>query len=154
MAISASPHGQPVPFHARIRYIVAEEETKMAPVIARRPQAAPERGRVVAKAAFNAADLLGLAQRELAEIIGVSAATASRMRDGGYPLAGKPYELAACLVRVFRSLDAIAGGDAEAMRAWVRNRNLDLGGAPRDLMRQAAGLVDVMNYLDAQRAPT
>ena len=122
--------------------------------VARQTETAPERGRVMAKAAFNAADLLGLSQRELAAILGVSPATASRMRDGGYPLAGKPYELATCLVRVFRSLDAIAGGDAATMAAWVRNRNTDLGAPPRELMRGAAGLVDVMNYLDAARAPT
>jgi hypothetical protein len=123
-------------------------------VAAARTEPMLERGRVVAKAAFNAAELLGLAQRDLAAILGVSPTTASRMRDGGYALAGKPYELATCLVRAFRSLDAIVGGDPQAMRAWIRNPNLDLHGSPRELMRTAPGLVDVMNYLDAQRAPT
>ena len=43
----------------------------------------PEPGRVVAKAAFNAAHELGLSQRELAQSIGVSEATVSRMKGGG-----------------------------------------------------------------------
>jgi DNA-binding XRE family transcriptional regulator len=111
------------------------------------------KGRVLSKAAFRAASELGLTQRELAQIIGTSEASVSRMRDGDYSLSGKPYELAACLVRVFRSLDAIAGSDERSIRGWMTNLNTDLGRAPRELVKEAAGLVDVMNYLDARRAP-
>ncbi|QEE36906.1 XRE family transcriptional regulator [Octadecabacter sp. SW4] len=116
--------------------------------------ASPERGRVLAKATFNAARELGMTQKELAEVIGVSEATVSRMKDGGFDLSGKPFELAACLVRLFRSLDAIAGGDPDTIRGWMKNPNSDLHGAPRALIMQAAGLVGVMNYLDGARAPT
>ncbi|MGR3465643.1 MbcA/ParS/Xre antitoxin family protein [Limimaricola sp.] len=114
---------------------------------------AVDSGRVAAKACFNAAMELGLSQRELAATIGVSEATVSRMRGGGYALAGKPLELALCLIRVFRSLDAIAGGEVDTMRGWIANPNSDLGGTPKALIRSAAGLVDTMNYLDAARAP-
>lgn len=114
----------------------------------------PERGRVLAKATFNAARELGLTQKELAAAIGVSEATVSRMKDGGYDLAGKPFELAACLVRLFRSLDAIAGGDPDTIKGWMKNPNSDLNDAPRALIVRAAGLVGVMNYLDSARAPT
>ena len=110
-------------------------------------------GRVVSKAVFTAARELGLSQRELAAVIGVSEATVSRMKDGGYDLAGKPYELAVCLIRVFRSLDAIAGRDPATMRGWMTSPNSDLHGIPAELITQATGLVTVMNYLDAQRAP-
>lgn len=112
-----------------------------------------DEGRVLAKAAFRAASLLGLSQRELAATIGVSAASVSRMKDGGFQLSGKPFELAACLVRVFRSLDAITGGDRGVMRAWMRSENRDLGGVPRALIVTAPGLVEVMAYLDSARAP-
>ncbi len=114
----------------------------------------PEPGRVVAKAAFNAAQELGLSQRELAQMIGVSEATVSRMKGGGYVLQGKPFELATCVIRVFRSLDAIAGADPDTMRGWVVNENHVLNGVPRQMMMQATGLIAVMNYLDAARAPT
>ena len=114
----------------------------------------PEPGRVLAKAAFNAAQELGLSQRELAQAIGVSEATVSRMKGGGYVLQGKPFELATCVIRVFRSLDAIVGADAKTMRGWMSNRNLDLNGTPREMILQATGLVTVLNYLDAARAPT
>lgn len=110
-------------------------------------------GRVVAKAVFNAATSLGIRQRELGDIIGVSEATVSRMRGGAYSLPGKPRELAVCLVRVFRSLDAIAGSDPDTMLGWMNNPNTDLNAVPRELIRTAPGLIGVMNYLDAARAP-
>lgn len=114
----------------------------------------PEPGRVVAKAAFNAAQELGLSQRELAQAIGVSEATVSRMKGGGFMLQGKPFELATCVIRIFRSLDAIAGADPDTMRGWMVNHNRDLNGIPREMVVQATGLIAVMNYLDAARAPT
>ncbi|WP_306113166.1 MULTISPECIES: XRE family transcriptional regulator [unclassified Roseovarius] len=114
----------------------------------------PEPGRVVAKAVFNAAQELGLSQRELAQAIGVSEATVSRMKDGGFLLQGKPFELATCVIRIFRSLDAIAGADPDTIRGWMTNGNADLGGIPRQMVVQATGLIAVMNYLDAARAPT
>ena len=63
-----------------------------------------------------------------------------------------PFELAVLLVRVFRSLDAIAGGDDEVVRAWMRNPNTALGGAPMERIVTVSGLVDVVAYLDARRA--
>lgn len=116
------------------------------------PTASP--GHVAAKAAFRAATELGLSQRDLAEVIGVSGATVSRMKDGGHDLAGKPLELALCLIRVFRSLDAIVGGDSASLRGWMENRNDILGNAPKTLVLTATGLIEVMQYLDSARAPT
>jgi DNA-binding XRE family transcriptional regulator len=117
------------------------------------PDVSHDPRRVVAKAAVNAARELGLSQRELGGVIGVSEATVSRMRDGGYALPAKPYELAACLIRVFRSLDAIAGGDPATITGWMTSPNNDLSGVPKEMIATAPGLVTVMNYLDAARAP-
>ncbi len=114
----------------------------------------PAPGHVAAKAAFRAAQEMGLSQRDLAEAIGVSGATVSRMKDGGYDLGGKPLELALCLIRVFRSLDAIVGGDSASLKGWIANRNDILGASPRALILTATGLIEVMQYLDSARAPT
>ncbi|MFP4273492.1 MAG: antitoxin Xre/MbcA/ParS toxin-binding domain-containing protein [Paracoccaceae bacterium] len=115
--------------------------------------ASSEDGRLVAKAVVRAGLALGLKQAEIAEAIGVSAPQVSRMKEGVVPVAGKSLELALYLIRVFRSLDAISGGDTATNRAWMRNRNTDLNGVPAELVRSAAGLVAVMGYLDAARAP-
>ena len=79
---------------------------------------APSRGAVVTKAVVKAAEHLGLSARTLGGVIGVSEPTVSRMKGGTYALyeGTKPYELAVLLVRVFRSLDAIAGGDPVTVR--------------------------------------
>lgn len=114
---------------------------------------APDPGVVLAKAVVRAARELGLSQADLAHIIGLSPASVSRMKDGGFALTGKAYELAACLVRVFRSLDAIVAGDNASLRGWIAARNADLGATPRERLRDVAGLIEVMNYLDAARAP-
>ena len=64
----------------------------------------------------------------------------------------KPFELAVLFVRLFRSLDAIVGGDPQVARAWLVNSNEALDGRPADKIRTIAGLLDVIAYLDARRA--
>ncbi|NJM83353.1 MAG: DUF2384 domain-containing protein [Tabrizicola sp.] len=116
---------------------------------------APARGVVLTKAVLAAADRLGLTARALARIIGVSEPTVSRMRRGdlGLEEGAKPFELAALVVRVFRSLDAVTGGDERVARAWLQAENLALGGCPAAMMSSVQGLCDVVTYLDARRAP-
>ncbi len=113
-----------------------------------------DKGAVLTRAVLRAADRLGLRGAELARIIGVSEPTVSRMRKGNFVLreGSKEYELAALLVRLFRSLDALLGGDEAAMRDWLRAPNTALGAAPAERIRQVEGLVDVLAYLDTRRA--
>ena len=109
---------------------------------------------VATKAVLRAAARLGLPNKTLAKIIGVSEATVSRMGAGSYQLTrgDKPFELALLFVRVFRSLDAIAGGDEAVATAWLRSENLALGGTPLTLIQSVPGLVHVLAYLDARRS--
>lgn len=115
----------------------------------------PEAGAVLTKAALRAADRLGLSGRQLAGIVGVSEATVSRWKRGDSLLesGSKPFELAALLVRTFRSLDAITGGDEAVARRWLTSPNTALAARPVERMMQLQGLVDVATYLDARRAP-
>lgn len=111
-------------------------------------------GAVITKATLRAADLLGITAKVLSSIIGVSEATVSRMRKQEFALdaGSKPFELAVLFVRLFRSLDAIVGGDEPIARAWLRNENTALGAVPLEKIVTIAGLVDVITYLDARRA--
>jgi transcriptional regulator with XRE-family HTH domain len=115
----------------------------------------PAAGAVLTKAALRAADRLGLSGRQLADIVGVSESTVSRWKRGDSLLepGSKSFELAALLVRAFRSLDAITGGDEAVARRWLVAPNLALSARPVDQMRHVQGLVDVTVYLDARRAP-
>ena len=115
---------------------------------------AADTGAVLSRATVRAARFLGVAQAELAEVIGVSGATLSRLANGQKQLdpGSKPWQLAALFVRLFRSLDAIVGSDDAAARAWLRGENSALGGVPLRLIRDPAGLVRTVDYLDAARA--
>jgi len=116
---------------------------------------APARGAVLTKAAMRAGARLGLSGKLLSEILGLSEAQVSRMRNGEASLSEntKAFELAALLVRVFRSLDAILGGDEAAAKLWITSQNTALGARPIDRMVSVQGLADVVTYLDARRAP-
>lgn len=77
---------------------------------------------MLSRATVRAGRLLGIAQADLAEVIGVSGATLSRLANGRWRLepGSKPWQLAALFVRLFRSLDAIVGSDDDAARARWR----------------------------------
>ena len=121
----------------------------MRPVAGRRP--APEA--VLAKGVVRAAGALGLSQGEVAAILGSSAASVSRTFAGARALSPESAEgrHALLLVRVFRSLDALVGGDPDKARLWLRAANRHLGAAPIDLLSGTQGLVHVAEYLDAMR---
>ena len=125
----------------------------MAPQSRPRTAPAPEPA-VVTKAVMRAAERLAIPNRAVAAVLGLSEATVSRMGGGGYQLdaAGKPFELAVLFLRLFRSLDAIVGGDVTVARAWLRNPNTALGAAPLTLIQSVSGLVNVVAYLDHRRA--
>jgi hypothetical protein len=114
----------------------------------------PEAGAVVTRAVLRAADRLSVKARILAAVIGVSEATVSRMKRGEFGLepGTKPFELAVLFVRLFRSLDAITGGDGKVAASWLANHNTVLDGRPIEKLQTVSGLVDVIAYLDARRA--
>ena len=116
-------------------------------------QPAPDPAAVLAKAVIRAAGHLGLSKAALGRVLGLSQASVTRLFQGTFQLdpASKPGELALLLVRLFRSLDSIVGGEAAA-RAWLDGENAGLNGRPRDLILTPRGLVHVTDYLDAHRA--
>ena len=105
---------------------------------------AQERARVMTMAVVRAGEKLGLSGKDMPLILGVSEPTVSRMRKD---------ELGALFVRLFRSLDAITGGDGKVANAWLRNENRALGGRPLDQIKTISGLTHGLAYLDSRRAP-
>lgn len=126
----------------------------MKPRSALKVKPAADAAATLTRAALRAAEFLQLPQADLARILGVSEATVSRLANGQKRLdpGSKPWQFAALFVRLFRSLDAIVGSDDTAARAWLRSDNSSLGGVPLELIRDAAGLVRTVDYLDSARA--
>lgn len=115
----------------------------------------PGRARVLTAAVVATAANLKLRTTDLTAIIGVSQPTASRLLNGRFQLAegAKSWELGAHLVRLYRSLSSMVGGDDELARAWLRSANQAFGGrTPLDAIRSVEGLVHACDYVDAHRA--
>ena len=113
---------------------------------------APEAALIVAKATMSVAGRLGLRHRHLAAVIGTSEASVSRLGRGrSLAPASKEGELALLFLRLYRSLDALVGGDDGKARAWLHAGNTHVGGVPAERIRTVEGLVDVVQYLDAMR---
>ena len=107
---------------------------------------------ILTRATLRAAELLGLSQRHLARILGVSEATVSRLGDGrSIDPETKEGELAILFLRVYRSLDTLMGGDDSNSRKWLQAENVHLEGVPSEIMQSITGLVRVAEYLDAMR---
>jgi Protein of unknown function (DUF2384) len=104
-------------------------------------------GRVLLfQAATQAAHRLQISEQELATIIGRS----DRNNDD-CPLKGyqNVSEKAALFLRVYHSLDKLAGSNAATTITWLRRYNTALTGCPIELMRSSAGLRDVLDYLES-----
>lgn len=63
----------------------------------------------------------------------------------------KTGELALLLIRAYRALFALFGGNLQDMRHFLRTENRHLAGVPLQQMGQVQGLVRVVEYLDAIR---
>jgi transcriptional regulator with XRE-family HTH domain len=108
---------------------------------------------VLSKAVVRAAAQLDLRQSQVARILGLSPASASRLAAGSWhlPEDSKSWELATVFVRLYRSLSAITGGQTQAMRDWLHTHNDALGGPPARRILGTEGLIHVVQYLDAER---
>lgn len=113
-----------------------------------------DRAQVLAKAVFRAAADLGINQAALAQVLGLSESTVSRLAAGTYVFdetkKKREWEFARLFVRIYRSLVAIVGS-GEPARQWLTGRNTALGERPIDLLRTTEGITRVLYYLDAYR---
>jgi transcriptional regulator with XRE-family HTH domain len=133
-----------------IANIISCEMIAAAPVRRSKPALAA----ILTKAVLRAAQHLDIPSKVLARVIGVSEATVSRLRSGQSRIepSDKAFELAALFVRLYRSLDAITGGDDSVSARWLQNHNTALHVKPVEAIQTVQGLVGVIQYLDSRRA--
>lgn len=114
----------------------------------------PNENVTLIKAFNNSCKILGLSRDQASAILGIDRATLVRNKDKGFDPKSKTGELCLQLVRVYRSLYAIAGGDSTFMKHWLSSDNSALAAKPIDLLSSVVGLVRVNLYLDAMRGKT
>jgi hypothetical protein len=117
------------------------------------PLSQPEDAALLSKAFLRAADLMALNQKEMAQLLGKSEPTVSRLSNKTFLLdpAAKEGEIALIFLRIYRSLDALFGGREMDIRQWFTGYNIGLRGIPRELIKNLQGLFLVIHYLDAMR---
>jgi hypothetical protein len=109
----------------------------------------PQEAQVLASAFLNAGKELGLSQSVLVEIIDRDRSSISRSGINPNTNSGK---LALMLIRIYRSLFVLMGGDSVQMKHWMQTPNLHTGGIPAEqVSRSIEGLVKIVGYLDAMR---
>lgn len=108
----------------------------------------PEPDAILTQALLTAGDFLGLTRDALGTAIGKERTVFTRGKIVPNTKAG---ELALLLIRCYRSLYALVGGDRDQMRHWMHTANRHTGGVPAEQVQSVQGLVRVMEYLDAIR---
>jgi hypothetical protein len=103
---------------------------------------------VLTSALVKAGKELGLTQAEVGSIVGRDRTALSR---GALEPGSKSGELALLVIRAYRALFVLVGGEPRQMKHWMHTHNLHVGGVPAELVRSVAGLVRVVEYLDAIR---
>ncbi|MCB1680165.1 MAG: DUF2384 domain-containing protein [Halioglobus sp.] len=108
---------------------------------------------LITGAVLDASRELGMTLGQLARVIGVSESAMKNYSRGRAAIgSAKSRELALGLIRVYRALFAILGGDSEQMQHWMGTTNRHLNGqAPKQLVESYQGLAAVNVYLDAMR---
>jgi hypothetical protein len=107
-----------------------------------------EPGPVLTRALVKAGKELGLTQADLGAIVGRDRTALSR---GAIDPGTKSGELALLLIRAYRALYVLVGGEPQQMKHWMHTHNLHVGGVPAELVRTVPGLMRVVEYLDAIR---
>ena len=102
---------------------------------------------VLSKALINAGRALGLNQEEVGTIVGRDRTSLSR----GIDPHSKNGELALLLIRCYRSLFVLVGGEDKNLRHWMHTPNRHTNGIPAEQVKSVMGLNLVVEYLDAMR---
>ncbi|KTC68702.1 hypothetical protein Lbir_2235 [Legionella birminghamensis] len=112
----------------------------------------PDENHVLAVALMNLKEHLELSYEDLGHIIGLHRNSITRLlKKGGINPASKEGELSLLLIRVYRALFALNGGNKEAIKHWLTTKNRHIQGIPLQTMKTVLGLSRVVNYLDAIR---
>lgn len=113
-----------------------------------------DKKKVLTKALIRMTEQLNMSRQELSAIIGLSESSLSRLfnqTNSGIDLHSKEGQLALLLLRLYRNLDTLFGGNAKQCELWLRSENKYLESVPMELIQSIEGLIRTIQYLDAMR---
>ena len=107
-----------------------------------------EKTAVLGEAVINAVAKLGLSPEEVGNVIGRNRTTI--VRNGVDPTT-KNGQIALLLIRLYRGLYVLVGGQDDEMQHWMNSKIRTLHGVPAKMIHDISGLVRVVEYIDAIR---
>lgn len=113
-----------------------------------------DKSRILIKALIRMTERLRLSRQELAAILGLSESSLSRLFTKPRTFLdpdSKEGQFVILLLRFYRSLDTLFGGNENQCQLWLRSENKHLRGNPILLIQSIEGLVMAVQYLDAMR---
>lgn len=102
---------------------------------------------LLANALRNLSKEMGMTLAQVGEVIGKDRSAIAR----GINPTSKAGELALLLIRCYRSLYVLVGGEAGNIQHWMQTENRHTGGVPAEQILTVPGLMLVLEYLDAMR---
>lgn len=105
----------------------------------------PTESAVLAKAATRASAVLGLDKGCLLKVLGCS---------DREDIEAEMNHRTCCLqrglklIRIYRALFILSGGDEMAMKTWMRNENRSINAVPAEIIQCSGGLESVLFYLE------
>jgi len=102
---------------------------------------------ILSKSLIKAGKAMGMSQTEIGNVIGKDRTSITRGIDPN----SKAGELALLLIRCYRGLYVLVGGDSNNIKHWMHTENRHTGGIPAEQVQKVQGLNRVIEYIDAMR---
>ena len=107
----------------------------------------PNENHVIAVALEKLKEQMDISNEDLGKIIGVHRNNVTRLlKKEEIDPKSKNGELSLLLIRVYRYLFTLNGGNREAMKHWLTTNNHHIQGIPLEAMKTVLGLSRVVNY--------
>lgn len=105
--------------------------------------------RILAKAFFKASEQLNLSQTQLAVILGTSELAIQKLRlKGQLEPFSQQGEKALLIIRLFKALYNLSGGDQECIQQFLNTRNRVTGGIPIKQIETNHGFVACLQFVE------
>ena len=106
------------------------------------------RNLLLVKAALNAAENLDLDEVHLGLVLGLNDTTITQLKvNGELDSLSKAGQRALQLIKIFKLLHILSGGDVDWMRHFMQKHNSLTGGVPVEQIKSEEGLVKVTQCL-------
>ena len=109
-----------------------------------------DKSKVLVKASWKAAEQLGLKPEQFIKIlhlesVDVNLSEATLMLDPN----SKQEEIALILIRIYKAIYTLNGGDIEWIHHFLNSTNLLTGGIPMEQLKSMDGLLSVLNTVES-----